>query len=294
VRSYTSPDSFKDALEARLRGPRLVRERQLVVFERFLARAWSIFGRSVILKGGLALELRIGRARTTRDVDLRLTVRPEELLSKLQMAGRQDLGDFMRFEISGGQLLSAAGMPYGGRRYRAECRMGGRPYGQPFQVDVTLGEPFFGEPDLLIGHNRLAFAGIPDVPLLLYPVEAHIAEKLHAYTLPRTGTNSRVKDLPDLALLGTTRKVLHLQTLRSAIDQTFHRRGTHPSPPQVPDPPVDPKLDWSAAYTELVSENDLPWPTLSELVKAVRSFLDPVLAHHRAEGVWSPDRWSWQ
>lgn len=37
----------------------------------------------------------------------------------------------------------------------------------------------------------------------MLPVETHLAEKLHAYTLPCSTENARVRHLPDMALLGT-------------------------------------------------------------------------------------------
>ena len=62
------------------------------------------------------------------------------------------------------------------------------------------------------------------------PLTVHFAEKLHAYTRPRTGTpNSRVRDLADMVLLIQ----LGLRAdgdLRAAIDATFTRRATHPVP----------------------------------------------------------------
>ena len=58
-----------------------------------------------------------------------------------------------------------------------------------------------GDATPIKGEDYLGFAGIAAPELLLIPVETHIAEKLHAYTLPRPTPNSRVRDLPDLALL---------------------------------------------------------------------------------------------
>ena len=75
-RPYASPLRFKDALEQRLRnaatdGVAFARARQMLVFDRFLARVAASFGDAAVLKGGLVLELRLARARTTRDIDLR-------------------------------------------------------------------------------------------------------------------------------------------------------------------------------------------------------------------------------
>ena len=124
IRTYTSPQSFKQALEQRLRtaasdGAALVRKRQLLVFDRFLARAVAILGDTVLLKGGLVLELRLERARTTKDIDLRVTGSPETVLAQLQEAGRKDLGDFMAFEVTPDTEQSTIqndGMQYEGLR----------------------------------------------------------------------------------------------------------------------------------------------------------------------------------
>jgi hypothetical protein len=94
VQSYASPLAFKQALEQRLKsasnsGVDFARRRQLLVFNRLLARIVRVFGDAAVLKGGLALELRLERARTTKDIDLCLTGSPATVLEWLQEAGRQ-------------------------------------------------------------------------------------------------------------------------------------------------------------------------------------------------------------
>ena len=96
VRRYTSPAAFKAALDQRLRNVAepaigITRRRQLLVFDRYLARLVQVFGSAATLKGGLVLELRLARARTTRDIDLRVAGSPDGLLLRLQEAGRLDL-----------------------------------------------------------------------------------------------------------------------------------------------------------------------------------------------------------
>ena len=59
ARTYETPAAFKRALEDRLKagsktGVDFARRRQLVVFDRFLARVVATFGDAAILKGGLA------------------------------------------------------------------------------------------------------------------------------------------------------------------------------------------------------------------------------------------------
>ncbi|MCU0690303.1 MAG: nucleotidyl transferase AbiEii/AbiGii toxin family protein [Polyangiaceae bacterium] len=87
-RTYASPEAFKQALEQRLRlsaktGAVFARKRQLLVFDRFLARIVAVLGDAATLKGGLVLELRLERARTTKDVDLRMVGSPDNVLAKL-------------------------------------------------------------------------------------------------------------------------------------------------------------------------------------------------------------------
>jgi Nucleotidyl transferase AbiEii toxin, Type IV TA system len=294
---YATPLAFKSAVEQRLRsasttGVDFARRRQLLVFERFLARAARVLGDAAILKGGLVLELRLERARTTKDIDFRLTGSPEGMLERLQAAGRLDLGDFLTYEIqpdADHPEIKNEGMQYEGLRYRAEARLAGKIYGQRFGVDVAFADPILGEPEIMVpSEHVLGFAGIESPTLRLYPIETHIAEKLHAYTLPRERTNTRVKDLPDLALLGTLRE-LDAARIRGAVEQTFAFRKTHALPASVPAPPAT----WTEPYAAMAVADQLAWATIDALVVAVRAFLDPVLAAG-INASWSPSSWTWQ
>jgi Nucleotidyl transferase AbiEii toxin, Type IV TA system len=295
-RTYESPEPFKQALEQRLKsssrsGADFARRRQLLVFDRFLARVFATVGDAAILKGGLVVELRLERARTTKDVDLRMLGSPDDLLARLQQAGRLDLGDFMAFEVGPDEdhpKIQNDAMPYDGLRFRAECRLAGKVYGQRFGVDVAFGDPIQGEPDVVVAEDVLGFAGIAPPALRLYPIATHLAEKLHAYTMPRARPNSRVKDLPDLALLASA-EVIDARRLRSALEQTFSFRNTHALPAFVP-PPLE---AWRAPYAAMAREDLLPWPTLDEVAKAAQAFLDPVLAAP-LDATWEPVTWAWR
>ena len=295
-RTYASPAAFKQALEQRLRssassGAAFARKRQLLVFDRFLARVVLVLGDAATLKGGLVLELRLDRARTTNDVDLRMVGSPARVLDRLQEAGRSDLGDFMSFEIgtdADHPAIQNDGLQYDGLRFRAECRLGGKLYGQPFGVDVAFGDPILGEPDVVLAEDVLAFAGITPPRLRLYPLATHVAEKLHAYSVPRERPNSRVQDLPDLALLATAQPI-DAKHLRAALEQTFAFRNTHALPAAVPTP-----FDaWRIPYAAMAREDQLPWPTLEDVIEAVRFFLDPVLASG-LDATWEPSAWQWR
>ena len=295
VQTYPSPESFKQALEQRLRtsaktGAEFARKRQLLVFDRFLARVVAVLGDTTMGKGGLALELRLERARTTKDVDLRMVGSPDDILAKLQEAARRDLADFMTFEVGPDEEhpeIQNEGMQYDGLRFHAECKLAGKLYGQPFGVDVAFGDPILGEPEVVVAEDVLAFAGIAPPTLRLYPIETHIAEKLHAYTMPRRRPNSRVKDLPDIAPLATAHAV-DARRLRVALEQTFTFRKTHPLPAVLPDP----LSAWATPYAAMAREDQLVWPTLDDVTSAAKAFLDPVLAGD-LDATWDSDTWAW-
>lgn len=292
---YRTAAAFKQALEHRLRaasasGIDFARRRQLVVFDRFLARVALELGDAVTLKGGLAVELRVERARSTKDVDLRVMGSADDILDRLRGAARRDLGDFMVFTIRPDDRhpdIQNDGMQYEGMRFRAECTVAGKVYGRPFGVDVAFGDPILGEPEVMVGEDALAFAGIAPPMLRVYPVETHLAEKLHAYTMPRARPNSRVKDLPDIALIATAGPV-EASRVRAAIEQTFAFRGTHDVPEHLPAPPET----WAAPYDAMAREDQLRWVTLVEAFDAARAFLDPVLAGP-GRAMWDHATWRW-
>jgi hypothetical protein len=296
IRRYPTPLAFKQALEQRLKsssatGVDFARCRQLLVFDRFLARVAAVVGDAVTLKGGLVLEMRLTRARTTKDIDLRMMGSSDSVLDRLQTAGRLDLGDYMIFEVqpdADHPEIRNEGMQYDGYRYRAECRLAGAIYSRPFGVDVAFGDPLIGEPDLLVADNLLSFAGIASPTLRLYPVVSHVAEKLHALTMPRSRPNSRVRDLPDIALLATTGPI-EGRELRLALERTFGFRGTHSLPTSVPPPPSF----WEAPYAVMAASDELTWRTLTEVTEAVSAFLNPVLVSADC-GTWEPSGWLWK
>jgi nucleotidyltransferase AbiEii toxin of type IV toxin-antitoxin system len=108
---YASSASFRRALEDRLQvhsqktALPLIRLRKLVAFDRLLARLTMEQPATWVLKGGLALQLRLGpQARTTQDVDLVMRLDPRHVHETLVNAAVRDLGDWFQFEIA--QLVS--------------------------------------------------------------------------------------------------------------------------------------------------------------------------------------------
>lgn len=293
-RQFATPVAFRQAVEQRLLnealrdGHDVHRVRQLLLFDRFLARLFAVPG-DWLLKGGLVLEYRLERARTTRDIDLRTLGEADHVLARLQAAARVDLDDGLRFEVAEDpdhrEMLGDAAV-YGGRRFRVVATWALRPYGAPFGVDVVLGGPVVGVVDESDGKPRLDFAGIAPARVRLLPPEQHLAEKLHALTQPRPRPNSRVRDLPDLLLLGR-HHAFDADLLRAALQATFDFRGTHPLPAATPAVPEA----WTGEYHKQARVLQLPWLELADGMAALARFLDPVLA--AGMGRWSPGDWAW-
>ncbi len=257
--SYASPEAFRQALERRVRtaagAPGMARLRQVLVFDRFLARVFEHFGERAIVKGGVVLELRLERARTTRDVDIRLTGPSDKLAAELESAGRIDLGDFLSFVVEPDRhhpTIEGDGMVYDGLRFRVQAMLAGKVYAGAFGLDIGFGDVLTEPPETVDGKDFFAFAGVPRARHRIYPRVVHIAEKLHAYTLPRPRENSRVKDLPDLALLAQIGPV-EPAALRKALDATFAFRASHPLPTSFPPPPAS----WAARYATIARDDGL-------------------------------------
>ncbi len=78
TKKYASARAFRTALETRLKKIAnteridLQRIRRQVAFDRLLARIFHGGMFNWVLKGGYAMELRMQKARTTKDIDLTL------------------------------------------------------------------------------------------------------------------------------------------------------------------------------------------------------------------------------
>ena len=292
---YRSPEAFKSALLERLKRESVnqnlpfLRVQMRFLFERLLIRAQAVFPHLVI-KGGAAMEFRLPMARTTRDLDVGIYgVSADRVLPSLQESGQADFGDYLIFEFDedpSHPLLEAEGMQYQGRRLRVRARLAGKPLFGYFGLDLAIGEPAASAEQITVP-SILADAGIPPLELSIYALESHVAEKLHAYTLPRSHPNSRVKDLPDLALLAMHRSIPG-DKLRQALEMTFAHRRTHQLPRSVPPSPAA----WAAPYARMALENTLPWGDLATLQKAVDNFLNPILESPLR--AWQPHSWTWE
>jgi Nucleotidyl transferase AbiEii toxin, Type IV TA system len=238
-----------------------------VAFERFLARLFQTGDERWVLKGGYALELRLGgKARATVDIDLNVPPPPEDdLLEVLRTAADHDLGDFFRFAITPSpQPLK--GPPMGGSRFMVDAILADKTFVK-FAIDVGQGDVLLNPVEWLDGQVNLEFAGLPAVKFPSYPLADHFAEKLHAYTKPRAHP-TRIKDLIDMALiLG-----LGLEPgagLAVVIRATFARYDTHPLPEVLPVPPDA----WAEPFEKMAQGVDLQPSNMVNWHERLRVFL---------------------
>lgn len=287
---YQTAGTFRRALEDRLlseslqSGVALVRLRKMVVFDRFLARLVLTESSTWVLKGGLALQLRLGaRARTTKDIDLSVDVADQDAERALRDAAAHPLGDWFEFEVATAGPLGQTGS----RRYRARGLLDSRLF-EAFHVDVGIQGLMVESPQVLKMPAMLAFAGIPATAVGCYPITMQIAEKLRAYTRPHpTGEGTRAKDLVDILLM-TSLGEIDGQALHRAIVATFTTEATHQPPGSLPNPPVN----WSAPFRRLAGDVGLEDRELPSAMATLRLFLDPILAGMYT-GTWDPASQRW-
>ena len=287
---YKTAKAFRSALEDRLRvlwkkeGTDLARLQKRVGFERLLARLFYVESVPWLLKGGYAMEMRLrDSARSTKDVDLSIVDHvslgapreiPKTVLELLRDAAERDLGDWFEFRI-GEPTQDLNQAPTAGARYPVECLLDARTFTK-FHLDVGVGDVVPHPPEVLEGHDLLAFAGIAPVRISLIPRTVQFAEKLHAYTRPREGLpNSRVKDLADLVLLIQSGLKAN-ENLTEAIKATFERRVTHPVPQEIAVPPAA----WENVFHQLAVDLKLRQKTVEMAHSHVTGFLKTIFESH--------------
>ena len=290
---YKTSRDFRQALETRIRNISLetamplVRLRKLVVFERFLIRLVHIQPGCWVLKGGYALQLRLGdRARTTKDIDLLAKEQKNKIHPALQAAGFLDLGDWFSFEVAPTTTSPIEGPSV--LRFSIRALLDSRIF-ESFHIDVGVGDPILGPIDYLDTPDLLSFADLEPVSIPCYPINQQIAEKLHAYSRPRgSGPSSRVKDFVDIILLAEL-GVINKPEFMVAIKATFDHAATHEIPSEISPPPKE----WLSSYNSKAESLDLNEISFDEAYIRLQKFLNPILSKNDANAIWLPQKWHW-
>jgi len=278
VRDYASPAAFRAAVDARLRerarrlGVPAYILRRRAALERLMVRLMTVTPDRWALKGGFALETRLGeRARVSVDLDADHMHGAEAARVDLQRAAIEEIGDHFSFAVVGTDALGDAGMSLA-VRFKLDSSLSGRPF-EPLQVDVTIAAPDPWDAQPARRPGLLAELGLDPIEVLLVPLERQVAEKLHAYTRTyKGGGTTRARDLVDLLLIRQHER-LDALLLRDAIPRVFHRRATHAVPVRLAPPPHELAVSYrnEAEHVGIVRE-------LKEAHQLLADWLDPVLA----------------
>ena len=245
------------------------RLRRRVMFERIIARLQHCEPGLWVLKGGMALEVRLqDDARLTKDIELgfRDDVASGEAL-------HERLVEVLRTDPHDDRLVLQTGQPFqlgedgGGHltwRLTLNESLADRSFGK-IQLDVSPRTTELSATDRVVGQNSLEFAVVPSTTAEIIDIDRHAAEKFHGMTRDfGDRENSRVRDLVDLVIL-IEHELLHADELREHINSVWRERNNETRPLALPEfPPT-----WPARYERLAAEHDLNASSFEDATRLV-------------------------
>jgi hypothetical protein len=261
--TYETPAALRTALEHRLQalsvdgGIALDRLRRRVVFERIVARLHRAEPGLWVLKGGMALEVRLGgSARATKDIDVGLregVSDAADLRDRLIADLAVDIvGDRFVMEVGEPAQLREDGGGHLTWRVPVTASLAHKHFGS-IKLDVSPRAHELNDTDRLPLPNSLAFAGIPTTEIEIIDVDRHAAEKFHAMTRDYGDReNSRVRDLLDLVIL-IEHRMITPRAVRVAAVAVWEERDAAAPPRHLP--PFPPS--WPGRYQELAANHDV-------------------------------------
>jgi predicted nucleotidyltransferase component of viral defense system len=229
-----------------------------------------------VLKGGFALELRLGeRARMTKDLDLGVDLgyfHPTEVTAatvarKLREDVSSSNTDYFTFVVPeiGEPDLNIPGVTV--FRYSVEARLDGRRF-ETNRIDVGLGDPLIPPFDTLESSDLLSFANIPRATFRATSRAQHLAEKIHALTRPyEDRINTRVKDLADIILL-LNLGLPNTHEVKKVVTEVFVARKTHEIPTVIEPQPKS----WATPYSVMAKELDIAEIKLDSAITRINDY----------------------
>jgi predicted nucleotidyltransferase component of viral defense system len=261
--SYQTPRAFRTALEQRLltrsraTDISLDRLRRRVVFERLVARLETAEPGRWVIKGGMALEVRLDdKARLTKDLDLGLrdgVASAEDLHERLvDVLGTDPHGDFFVITATLPVQLREDGGGHVTWRLHVTAKLAGTMFGG-MQLDISPRAHELTATDRVTLPNSLAFADVPQIEVEIVDVNRHAAEKLHAMTREfGDRDNSRVRDLVDVVLL-VEHEMLTPHAVAAAVIGVWAEREQARPPKRMPPLPES----WPTRYELSANEHGL-------------------------------------
>lgn len=260
--SYGSPRALRTALEHRLlqrsseTGVSLDRLRRRVIFERVVSRLSAAEPGHWVVKGGMALEVRLrDEARLTKDLDLGLRdgeVTAETLHERLvDVLGLDSAGDRFVFIVGFPVRMTEDGQQVTWRA-RVEAVLADATFGS-IQLDIAPRPHELTATDRVELPSLLDFAGVPASVVEIIDIHRHAAEKLHAMTRDfGQRENSRVRDLVDLVLM-LEHEMLTPDALAARVTDVWAEREAHKPPAALPQLPES----WANRYRPLIDQLDI-------------------------------------
>jgi hypothetical protein len=209
-------------------------------------------GRLFIVKGGTAMQLRLGiQARATTDLDVVFAGRVEDWLERFDAAtADREWNGFTVSRKSEPTQIEVPGPGYRPWRVPLQIRYEGREFGS-IALEVAVDGDAAEHHDLIApdGIELAAFAINPPGLVPCLDVPNQIAQKLHACTEPLPDGNERVRDIIDIWLLEAVLESEEMSSLNAACLSTFRRRQKHTWPPVA-----SPSPGWEREYSLLIAE----------------------------------------
>jgi hypothetical protein len=286
---WRSPEATRQALTAktRARHPQELRGQRLreIAYRRLLARIFATQPERWVVKGGVALLLRLDPNRTSNDIDLAYVPQAGEhavALKALVEAAAHDLGDFFEFEIGRDQaeqvdpdhpLQRALSVP-------VLARIGATTFAE-FSIDLAL--PREDDVEVEWIQPEATLTGQPEVdqtePVAVLALPAQIADKLCAlHERHRDGHySSRARDLADLAMIAQQKDSEGSRLISHVRREEARRRkaGTLIEPlPTTLQLAEEQIADWSLRWKKATRDAPI---TFEEARAVAAAFLNPVL-----------------
>ena len=262
----------------------------LYVLERFLYRlSVSAHRDRLILKGGMLLSA-FGQRRPTRDIDLLAETtsnEPEVIAALVREIAAVEADDGVVYEtgqtstrmIREQDLHAAVRVAVPARIDRAR---------QPLRIDVNVGDPVTPAPTIV---SYPALLGQP-FPLLAYPIEAVLAEKL-VTMVARGDTTTRDRDFADVLLLAGHHDI-NAVSLSRAVSATagFRQVALRAISSTLVTLDRDRRHDWQRLLARAGLEGKLP-SDYCQAIRQVTAFGDPVITGSVTSGHWDHRQGQW-
>ncbi len=268
---YGTAHALRTALEQRINatseasGMSHDRLRRRVVVERIVARLHQAESGAWVVKGGMALELRLGdKARLTKDLDLGLrgSVAGEAALQERLVETLSADPDNDRFVLAVRSVRRLLEDDGGRATWRAQVdvALAAKPFGS-IQLDVSPRTHELNATDRLPLSNALEFAGIATPTVEVIDLHRHVAEKLHAMlrVFPDR-ENTRVRDLADIVLL-SERGLIEPALAAQATRLVWSQRAT-----ELPSTMPELSATWLPRYEALAQDVGLSAATYPQAV----------------------------